>query len=196
MTKRASIAPRIRRTPIGDRAPVGLAASVVLSAALLTTVAVAGVGSAAPRAAADLRVLFRPLVGSERARANPREETPPPIVGRSGSVCRVAFTILNTGTEDAYAVVVDAYTALGPTGVARRFQPGPGAGRRVEGALDLPLFVGMRELCLKARLQTVTDDEIGDPHPRDNQVCRSVVVYPASDSGLLVEGCPPEKRDL
>lgn len=108
----------------------------------------------------------------------------------------MAFTILNTGTEDAYAVVVDAYTALGPTGVARRFQPGPGAGRRVEGALDLPLFVGMRELCLKARLQTVTDDEIGDPHPRDNQVCRSVVVYPASDSGLLVEGCPPEKRDL
>lgn len=196
MTRPSLLAPGIRRTPIRDLPVFGLAASLALAAALVSSVAVARRGWTTPSAAADLRILFRSPAVPAAERRELRERTLPAITGEAGSVCSVAFTILNTGGADAYAVVVDAYTALGPAGVARRFQPGPGAGRSVEGAVHLPLFVGMRELCLKARLQTVTDDAMGDPNPRDNQACRPLVVHPASDGGAPTEGCSPGKHDL
>jgi hypothetical protein len=44
--------------------------------------------------------------------------------------------------------------------------------------LDLPLAVGMREVCVEARLQNLAEDDPPDPEPANNRRCRRLDVDP------------------
>lgn len=98
------------------------------------------------------------------------------VRGRRGETLRIPYRLRNVGGSDAFAVVVEAHTALGPVADRERLQPGPAAGAAIDRILSLALATGMRELCIDARLQTMEPEDAGDPNPQDNRICRKVEV--------------------
>jgi hypothetical protein len=102
----------------------------------------------------------------------------PPLEGRSGERITVAYRLGNSGDRDAFAVILQAFTALGPYGSAERVEPGPATNQRIDRALTLVLSEGMRELCLEARLQNRSAGDPSDPRPHDNRICRRIQVHP------------------
>ena len=105
----------------------------------------------------------------------PRTQAPA-IEGPSGTRVTVSYRLGNNGDRDAFAVVLRAFTALGPFGAAERVEPGPAAGRHHDRSFTLVLSEGMRELCLEARLQNRAAGDPPDPRPQDNRICRRIHV--------------------
>jgi hypothetical protein len=114
-----------------------------------------------------------------------------PVSGRPGETLRLPYQIRNVGGSDAFAVIVAAYTTLGPLGQAERLQPGPRAGQDTPRQLTLPLARGMREVCLDVHLQTLNVSDPQDPNPSDNRLCRRVDVTPGDEAVIT----PAELED-
>lgn len=112
----------------------------------------------------------------------PTTETEP-IGGETGETLRLPYQVRNIGGNRAYAVLLKAYTTLGPLGKPERLQPGPRAGEELLRWVDLPVSRGTREICLEARLQTLDADDPQDPDPSDNRLCRRVTVASAEGTG-------------
>lgn len=98
----------------------------------------------------------------------------PPVRGRAGETVRLGVRLRNLGAADAFAVILEGYTALGPTRSPRRLQPGPSAGGSMDHQEPLTLAPAMRALCLVARLQTLDDGDPGEENLKDNQICREI----------------------
>ena len=152
-------APRSNVVPTPVREPRRRSALVVAAALLL-------IAASSPPAPPDLRLSWVDGRGSRPGGS--------PLRGSPGRTIRLRYQVRNVGGSDAFAVVVSAATALGPIGLPMRFEPGPDAGARIDGVLDLALADGMREVCLEARLQTVRPEDPGDPNPADNRLCRPI----------------------
>ncbi|MBZ0112854.1 MAG: hypothetical protein K8J08_10365 [Thermoanaerobaculia bacterium] len=104
-------------------------------------------------------------------------QTGEPLEGEEGSTAEVRYRVRNVGGRDAYAVLVQSHTALGPLGPAIRLRPGPKAGQGIDRTLTVPLARGMRELCVEGRLQTLDASRPAeDPSPRNNRACRPIRV--------------------
>ena len=112
----------------------------------------------------------------------------PPISGIAGSTVTLRYRLRNVGGSNAFAAVIASHTALGRQGRSIRLRPGPKAGRAFERTLDLPLAVGIREICIEARLQTIGANEPRDPHPEDNTLCRRITVHKTPDSEPRIAG--------
>lgn len=123
----------------------------------------------------DLRLEWRVDGASDSAAA-------PAVRGREGETVEVSYRLRNVGGSDAFAVVLEARTALGPVGRPVRLQPGPAAGAAADRTHRLAIAAGMRELCIDARLQTLEPDHPGDPSNHDNRICRPVEVTRAGGS--------------
>lgn len=112
-----------------------------------------------------------------------------PVHGPAGETISIPYRLRNVGGSEAFAVILDARTALGAVGRAIRLQPGPAAGDAVDRTLKLPLARGMRELCIDARLQTLDPGLPTDPHPEDNRICRKVeIVEEEAGTGFPLTG--------
>lgn len=109
----------------------------------------------------------------------------PPVRGRAGETVRLVVRLRNLGGADAFAVILEAYTALGRTRPPRRLQPGPPAGGSMEHQEPLTLVPAMRTLCLVARLQRVLDEDPAEERVEDNQICREIHL---EDAGSEPEG--------
>lgn len=105
-----------------------------------------------------------------------------PLRGAAGDRLTVELRIRNVGGAAAFAVVVDAHTAIGRHGRPRRFQPGPEPGGSLRHRFELSLANGMRELCVAVRLQRADADEPADPNPENNKVCRAVELHGRGES--------------
>lgn len=99
-----------------------------------------------------------------------------PIRGREGETVTVPYRLRNVGGADAFAVILEARTALGRSGAPERLQPGPAAGAKTDRTLRVAVATGMRELCIDARLQTVEAGGGGDPNRDDNRICRRIEI--------------------
>lgn len=106
----------------------------------------------------------------------------PALRGRAGETIEIPYRLRNVGGADAFAVVLEARTALGRAGRPVRLQPGPAAGAADDRTLRLAVAAGMRELCIDARLQTLEPDQPVDPNRHDNRICRPVEATKAGDS--------------
>lgn len=131
---------------------------------------------AAEPPAADLRLEWL---------ANGRvSSSPEPVGGRAGEKVVVTYRIQNVGSSDAFAVVLTALSALGAVAPAQRLQPGPAASRSVDRSLEVRLAEGMRELCIEASLQNRDAGDPPDRNPRDNRICRQLIVEASGSSAL------------
>lgn len=133
--------------------------------------------------APDLRLEW---IGDRPAQPPPAagESTKPtiemsPIDGRAGETIRLKYRIRNVGASDAFAVLIKVQSGLGVRARTTRISPGPTAGKALERTLDLPLAVGLVEVCISAVLQTVRSDDPRDPFTEDNRICRRAHVRPA-----------------
>jgi hypothetical protein len=102
----------------------------------------------------------------------------PPLEGRSGERLEVSYRLGNSGDRDAFAVILRAFTALGPQGTPERVEPGPAVSQQIDRTVTIVLSEGMRELCLEARLQNRSAGDPPDPRPHDNRICRRIQVHP------------------
>lgn len=80
------------------------------------------------------------------------------------------FTIVNHGTEAAYAVVLIRSIAGRRTQVHQRIYPGPEAGASM-GAWVCPPKPESADWCLEAQLQRLSDQNLSDPNPGNNRWC-------------------------
>jgi hypothetical protein len=120
----------------------------------------------------------------------------PPVAGRAGEVVHLDYQVRNIGGRDAFAMLLSAHTALGRVAPPRRVQPGPARGHALPQRLDLPLAVGMREVCVEARLQNLSADDPPDPEPRNNRRCRRVEVVPHDDRSATAAPFPAAPDSL
>jgi len=98
------------------------------------------------------------------------------VSGVAGTTAAVAYRVRNIGGQDAFAVLLRAYSALGPLHKPVRLQPGPRPGAAVARVLAVSLAAGMREVCVEAQLQTLRLDDPLDPTLENNRICRAIVV--------------------
>jgi hypothetical protein len=174
---------------------------LLLIVALLSAVPTAEVAAQPPlphmatTTAPDLRlewIVAKPAASSPSASLPPPAELEPrrpaveplPIEGRAGESVRLRYRIRNVGATDAFAVVIRVQTGLGSVGRPTRVEPGPEAGKAIERALDLPLAVGLAEVCVIAVLQTLRADDPRDPFTDDNRICRRANVRPADAEAI------------
>lgn len=145
------------------------AAHRVVPAVLLALLApLPGRASSAVDAPPDLRLEWV-IDGRSSRVANP-------LQGVVGEVVRLDYQLRNVGGAPAFAAVLSATTTLGPLSGSQRVQPGPKPGESMRRSLRLTLVIGVRQVCIQARLQTVRATEAGDPNPEDNLLCRHVIV--------------------
>lgn len=85
------------------------------------------------------------------------------------------YRLYNQGDGDAYAVIVEAHTALGPLHPPQRLEPGPRAGETIDSEEHFSVVDGMQELCLEVRLQTLAADAPQDRNPANNRICRDIL---------------------
>lgn len=98
------------------------------------------------------------------------------VRGTTGDTVDLRYRIRNLGGRDAFASVLKTLSSLGAVGEPLRIQPGPAAGRHLDGPLKIVLATGMRELCIEILLQNRTREDPADPTPGDNRACRPVKV--------------------
>jgi hypothetical protein len=100
----------------------------------------------------------------------------PPVHGRPGEEVRLDYRLMNVGARPAAAVELTTHTTLGPAGAPVELRPGPDSGEEYRRSVELELTIGLREVCIEARLRSDADDETRDPTPDDNRICREVEV--------------------
>ncbi|MCH9647904.1 MAG: hypothetical protein K0U98_06670 [Deltaproteobacteria bacterium] len=140
--------------------------------------------SSASPSVADLRLEWAEGRGGEGPSGSLGGSSPQggEIHGTEGEAVSVAYRLRNIGGSNAFAAVVESWTALGREGRPLRLQPGPAAGEIQKRHLELALASGMRELCVEVRLQTLEAGSPGDPNPKDNRICRRVIVQPSPEA--------------
>ena len=109
-----------------------------------------------------------------------------PVSGAAGTTAELAYRVRNIGGQGAFAVLLRAYSALGPLHRPVRIQPGPGPGAAVARVVAVSLAAGMREVCVEAQIQNLRIEDPSDPTPENNRICRAVAVEgpEATDRGL------------
>ncbi len=112
------------------------------------------------------------------------------VKGSAGTTVNLEYRVRNVGGQDAFAVLLRAYSALGPLHRPVRLQPGPRPGAAILRVLAVPLATGMREVCVEAGLQNLRLEDPPDSTPDNNRICRAVVVA-APAAG---ESEPPDPR--
>lgn len=156
-------------------------ASPTLASAPLVTPSLASPSPVSP-SPADLRLEWARGKGAEGSGSSFRASD---IEGAEGETVSVAYRLRNIGGSNAFAAVIESWTALGREGRPLRLQPGPVAGEIQERHLELALASGMRELCLEVRLQNLEAGSPGDPNPKNNRICRRVIVQRSPEAHSL-----------
>ncbi len=103
------------------------------------------------------------------------------IAGRDQEKLTLRYRVLNHGSRDAFAVIVESFTNGKTIHHNHRFEPGPRKGQSIRGDLTITLTLDLKEICLEAKLQTLRVDDPIDPNPQDNRVCRPVSVESSTD---------------
>lgn len=151
-----------------------------LSAVALAVAALPGAPALA-ESPPDLRLEWQEPGGA-------RDEAPP-VRGRAGEVVRLDYRLTNVGESPAAAVELATHTTLGPAGAPVELRPGPDPGEERRRSVDLRLAIGLREVCIDARLRSGAEREPREPTPENNRICRAVEVAAATTAAPVVR--PP-----